>query len=695
MRQRLTNSGMAVLLCLATGLPGCGGARAISALGRAGAAGASAARVGSAIGRTAALRSGSAVRAGAQSFGRAVPRASAAEIDGFLARGATSMPRGSLGGASEFDLAFESRFARSFGPSSTKEAEVALNPGILHGKPSGPFDSLPLQFRQAGLGSPRPEGFALGSESGALVANDTPGSVFRLPADFGATPPGTPTHSGFTWSSRYVQPGSSTVPGNGALASRMNPNLEIRNARAGWSHPDDLRNLEVRLRLRELELMWEVRTQSDSIPELVQNVESGRWVEAARQADQLSSVASLSSEADAALVQVVELSRRGSALSAAEAALVQPPEGLRDALARVPTTSMNEGLRNAVQRRLVVAEIKEALAGRGNWGSNLKRIDADLVLLRSDLETSAYVDPIADDVAARYGAPIQDRPALGGAAPGPTASLRDMKLSGDAGDAGSFSPAQRDPAVGATTSSPIMSTATTRPQIPEVPAPGFRPPVRESALANLPPLPGNGGKKAHLVALDEYEAKVDLRLERELGRERESVAGHAAHLAHQLSHLHTEGRDRDETLDAQVKAQTWFDRQVALAADLLQGSAGRLSRDASEAERHAVMRLFDAPERVEVLTRRLDRSERAFVRDQSRRGVSPAEFSRCIFIARLLASEPSSRALPQSLAGPTAAALRPVLSFLSDPRRLVWARTVALAVAAHQTRLVFDDPFQH
>jgi hypothetical protein len=145
-----------------------------------------------------------------------------------------------------------------------------------------------------------------------------------------------------------------------------------------------------------------------------------------------------------------------------------------------------------------------------------------------------------------------------------------------------------------------------------------------------------------------------------------------------------------------VKVQACLDRQVALAADLAQGGPGRPSIGALDVERQAVMRLFDRPGRIEVLTRPLDRPERAFVRNQLRRGGPPAELSRGIFVARLLASEPSTRGVPQALAKTAeAAALRPLLSALSDPRRMGWAKVVADAVAAHQQRLIFEDPFPH
>jgi hypothetical protein len=237
---------------------------------------------------------------------------------------------------------------------------------------------------------------------------------------------------------------------------------------------------------------------------------------------------------------------------------------------------------------------------------------------------------------------------------------------------------------------------TTPPGIPHGPrltgAKSYRPPLRESALADLPPRPGAPGKKAPRVPLDEDETKVGLQLRRELGRERESVDGHAAHLIH----LPKEDRDRDEQPGAQARAQAWLDRQVALASDLVWGGARRPSTDVSDAQRQAVIRLFDRPERIEFLTRRLDPSEVAFVRDQSRRGVSPAEFSRRIFEARLLAFEPTFQGVPQGLAKPVdAASLRPLLSSPNDPRRIDWAKAVAEALAEHQTRLIFEDPFQH
>jgi hypothetical protein len=163
-----------------------------------------------------------------------------------------------------------------------------------------------------------------------------------------------------------------------------------------------------------------------------------------------------------------------------------------------------------------------------------------------------------------------------------------------------------------------------------------------------------------------------------------------------LTHLHQDGRDRDEQRDAQAKAQAWLEQQVALAADLVRGGTGQLSTDATDVERRAVMRLFDRPDRVKDLTSRLDRPERAFVRDQSRLGVSPDDLGRRIFETRLLVCEPLARGVPEVLIKPAvAAALRPLLSALSDPGRMGWAKAVADAVAAHRTRLIFEDPFQH
>jgi hypothetical protein len=176
MRQRLVSCGMVVLLGLATGLTGCRPpVGALSSLGRAGAIGArGAARFGGMAGRTGPLKSVTALRSGVPSLGRAVPRLGPGEIDGVLGRGATSFPKGPIGGAPRLDPAVESGFARSLGPMTAEEGEAAWNAGMPRGWPSHPFDSRPPQFRQAGIGGPGPAGVAAGTESPALGARSLP-----------------------------------------------------------------------------------------------------------------------------------------------------------------------------------------------------------------------------------------------------------------------------------------------------------------------------------------------------------------------------------------------------------------------------------------------------------------------------------------------------------------------------------------
>jgi hypothetical protein len=144
--------------------------------------------------------------------------------------------------------------------------------------------------------------------------------------------------------------------------------------------------------------------------------------------------------------------------------------------------------------------------------------------------------------------------------------------------------------------------------------------------------------------------------------------------------------------------QVSLGRQVVLAANLVQNGqgVGKPATAPSDAERQVVRRLFDRPERVAALTRPLDPPERAFVRDQSRLGASPADLSRRIFEARLMAFDSMSQGVLPALAKVAdAAGLRPMLSALSDPKRIAWAKSVSEAISAYQTRLIFEDPFQH
>jgi hypothetical protein len=498
MRQRLVYPGLVVFLSLVTGPTGCRPpVGALSSIGRAGAIGSrgaaslggGAARFATTLRPAGSLGARTAIRTGVKTYGRVVTPVGDAQIDAIVGRRTATYPKSPFGGAAGLDPAFESNIALSAGSLNAEDASAALNPGI--------------------------------SKNGASAS------------------------------------GSSTVPGKGSIASLIIPDSSGPpvSARAGvplkaaprapgqmQSHPPELR-----LGLHELELIHEGRVQSEAIPDLARKVEAGRWDEAARLADRLSADGGLSPEAKAAVEEVVKLSRQASALSAAEAALKQSPQRLADALVRVPTGSMSEGLRNAVRRRMAVADIKEAVAGRGDWRVNLARLKSDLLVLKSDPDTIAFGDVVANDLVIRYGGLIHDGPTLGGSTRAGTRSLRDMNLIGVLGDFDESLPAQRVPAAGATTTTgPVGSKTLTRPQIPEVSAPGYRPPHRDPALADLPPLAGAEIRKAHLVSLDDYETKVETQLRRELGRERDSVASHASHLARHMVQPHDDRRDRHE-----------------------------------------------------------------------------------------------------------------------------------------------------
>jgi hypothetical protein len=267
---------------------------------------------------------------------------------------------------------------------------------------------------------------------------------------------------------------------------------------------------------------------------------------------------------------------RSATLSEAEAALDQRPQWLRDALVRVRTESMSDGLRNAVRQRMAAADIKIALA-----------------------------DLFGDDLAVRYGVPTHDGPLPGASAQFETRSLRDMTPIAALGEPNPSLPAQRVAAAGATTTPhPVDLKTFTRPQIPEVSAQGYRPTHPESALADLPPLSKIEIKKANLVALDEYGTKVEMQLR----REHESVGSHATHLAHHLIHSHLDRHDRDEQRGTQAR----LDRQRALLAGSALQNTGWPLPDASDVDLQNVNRLFVRPEAIGVWTRPIGQSDWSF-----------------------------------------------------------------------------------
>jgi hypothetical protein len=216
----------------------------------------------------------------------------------------------------------------------------------------------------------------------------------------------------------------------------------------------------------------------------------------------------------------------------------------------------------------------------------------------------------------------------------------------------------------------------------------------DSSLADLSPLRRAAPGKATPIVVDEFQTKIETQLGREIGREHEAVGSHLSHLAGHLTHLHAEGQDRDPQLDKQAAVQALLDRQAAVANDLGQDQE-RLAATIPAVQCQAVERLLARPERLQILTRRLDSKERALIRDLCHRGATVDEISRQVFVARLLDSEPSGSGVNTALARQAAAAPRSQLSPLNGPQRLRWANDVAEAVAAHQLWLIFKDPFQH
>jgi hypothetical protein len=462
----------------------------------------------------------------------------------------------------------------------------------------------------------------------------------------------------------------------------------IRGLGYRWSLQQRLRAPDVTIRLHALEMLQEQRVQLEQVPEVVSNVEKGRWDLVSRQVAMLDGRVGLSSDAEATLGRLGRECRRGEALAAVEAALKGPPSRLREAWSRIPMDRLGRGVRQAFRRRVAIADLKQVLAGHLDPSVRIPFLDDDLAVLGSDPDGLSLTGSIRDELL-RRGFPI-DRPPLaeaGGSAEAATSNLRDMKLSLVAGATGPDPSQTRvvaapGPATVRDTAKPSVSP---RPPIPEVPGQGYRPPLPGSALTDLPPLEptGSGLKSKALVALEREESRLAARLTEEIGLEREAMGKRASHLGHHLFHLHRDDRDKDDRLDDYAKVKSEVDLKVEIASDLHRSLLARSSRDASIMQVGDLMRLGPRPDRMERLTRGLDRFERAFVRDQLDRGATHADCGVRIFEARLLRPDGTSVQSSPISEFPIAARLRSLVPAVIDPHRLAWARRVKEAVVEH------------
>jgi hypothetical protein len=319
-----------------------------------------------------------------------------------------------------------------------------------------------------------------------------------------------------------------------------------------------------------------------AIDELGQN---NQWSQAGSRAQELGRL-HLPPEAAKTLTEVVKVGEHAAVLEQVQGALkVTKQGGLADAAAslrQLKTENLPASLRQAISGLRGLAELRAAGEGRWQGAPDVARLKQSLAEFQAMAGDPHLTGRVQQDVAVALflqGAPGEAHSLLPPNGPPEHAAnlLRDMKalLLGE-GRVSTW-PAEHALPRGPESGEPTQPRPPPglRPLIPEGEQAGWRPPVREPALAELSPLepgakplpagrePSDGSptparadrapldEAAHLAAAWRQQASASVDKERAGAQQH---GAHALHLVHQLQHQAQQDDEEDRKFLAEVEA---------------------------------------------------------------------------------------------------------------------------------------------
>jgi hypothetical protein len=401
-----------------------------------------------------------------------------------------------------------------------------------------------------------------------------------------------------------------------ALATRLtgvqDPVAGLNEVRAARAHAGRLEPESVEV-LQALQARLEQRVVAESVGAVAGLAEKGDWGRAGQRAGGQLQRPETTPEVKQALADVIGVSQQAEALDRLDAALQTVGRGrpAQNAFRSVPLERLPAPVREPVRGLRGIAEVRLA-AERGAPPPDVARVKQAVADLRAGTGNAELAGRVQQDLAVKAlldGHPAEARQLLPADGPPEHAArlLRDMKAlalgqgevsTTPAREAVAGKPGPRDPPPGL------------KPLVPEGKVEGPRPGVRESALADLPPVEEAGRLEQPLKQQAEANSQA----------ERKSLQQRARATAQHLQGLHQRyQKDEDEQkkmiedlekrlgrkmIDAE-QVRAWSLRRAGARAEQIAAGLGKLNGGAAPAAAPPVAAGNDAPDRWVAAMRRV------------------------------------------------------------------------------------------